>query len=120
MPNPLFLEVAVDAKGDITLNSENQGNLADFDPIKKRLLGVFKDREDNAVLRPGNNEIEKTVSIRLAPERKVSDLDEVAKAVADAGSDRLFLMIDPPDFDVTIRKSLFSSPKPKRKTRKHH
>jgi hypothetical protein len=119
MPDPLRLTVTIDAKGNLDLNGEKQGSLSNFAPVKKSLVAIFKAREDNGVLRPGKNEIEKTVSLRLAPVLKVSDLEKVATEVEQAGSDLLILLIDPPDAEI-ILDTFFPPPppQPKRKSRR--
>ena len=96
-PNPLLLIITVGAKGNVELNSEKQGSLLNLEPITNRLVKIFKDREVNGIFREGTNDVEKTVSVRLDPVLKVSDLEKIARAVDDAGSDQIVLLIDPPD-----------------------
>jgi len=115
-PNPVLLTVTVDAKGSLELNSEKQGSLLDLAPITNRLVKIFKDREVNGVFREGKNEVEKTVSIRLDPILKVSDLEKIAVAVEEAGSDQIVLLIDPPDNPARIDTFFLpQAPAPKRK-----
>ena len=115
-PNPLLLTVTVGPKGNVELNSEKLGSLLNLEPIKKLLVKVFKDREVNGVLRAGTNEIEKTVMLRLDPVLKVSDLEKIAIAVDEAGSDRIVLLVDPPEILPGIDTILLPQvPAPKRK-----
>ena len=117
-PNPLLLIVTADAKGNLELNSEKQGSLLNMEPITKRLVKIFKDREVNGVFREGTNDVEKTLSLRLDPVLKVSDLEKVAVAVEKAGCDRIVLQIDP--WEIQPRLDLFSVPEvPTRKRRRH-
>jgi hypothetical protein len=121
MPDPLLLTITIDGKGNLELNSEKLGSLPNFARIKKSLVGIFKAREDNGVLRPGKNEIEKTVRLRLAPVLTVSDLEKVATALEEAGSDQLILLIDPPDAEIPLDTFLPpTTPQPKRKIRRRH
>ncbi|MBK9768057.1 MAG: biopolymer transporter ExbD [Chloracidobacterium sp.] len=71
-PNPLTLVVAInkDTKA-VTLNNEPFGNVTDTEKLTDKLKEIFKQREDNGVLREGSNEVEKTLSLRVP---KASDM----------------------------------------------
>jgi biopolymer transport protein ExbD len=121
-PDPLLLIVTVDAKGDLQLNKEKVSNLSDTSPLIKRLRGVFNVREETGILRPGKNEIEKTVWLQLHASLKIRDLATVATAVQRAGSDRIGLWIDertpldPPEPGTWPELPMpHETPKPKRK-----
>lgn len=112
-PNPLFLLASVDAQGSLHLNSEKLGNLTDTSAFAKRLREIFNAREENGVFRAGSNDVEKTVSLRLASTLKVSDLDKVVSVMDIAGSEPIILLIDPPT-EVTKITFPLSPSKPKK------
>ena len=93
-PNPLFLIAGFDDKGSITLNNEAYGGLKDLSVIQQKLKNLFREREINGVFRENTNEIEKTVFLRVPESARFADVTSFAKAVADAGSDRLWLAIE--------------------------
>ncbi|MEO6465995.1 MAG: hypothetical protein ABIP00_10590 [Pyrinomonadaceae bacterium] len=118
-PNPLFLLASVDAQGNLILNSEKLGNLTDTSAFTKRLVEIFKEREENGVFRSGSNDVEKTVSLRLDPTLKVSNLNKVVSAMDAAGSEPIILLIDPP---AEVVEAIFplrpsTSKKPKKRNR---
>ena len=94
-PNPLTLVVRLDDKKNITLNNQNLGVYPAFDQLTNRLLPIFKERENNGVLRKGTYDVEKTVKIVIPlTGYHLSDLVLVAQALRDAGSDQIVLDID--------------------------
>jgi hypothetical protein len=93
-PNPLLLVVKVDAKGNIELNNEKQGSLSNVSTITNRLRQLFQERERSGTFRENSNEVEKTVSVRLDPGLKVSDLDKITTALDAAYADPMILLID--------------------------
>lgn len=99
-PNPLFLSVSIAANGDIDLNGEANGSIADTASLTDRLREIFQARAENGVFRELTNEIETTVSIRSSEMRTMSDLEKVFNAIKAAGSDRIVLGLsqDPPVF----------------------
>lgn len=100
-PNPLLLVVSVDAKRNLDLNNEKHGDLFDTASLVVRLVEIFKRREENGVFRDGSNDVEKSVYIRLDESLTVSELEKVASAVRDSGSDLIGLKVDD-DSAVTI------------------
>jgi hypothetical protein len=117
-PNPLLLTVTVDPKGNVELNYEKLGSLLNLERVTKLLVKIFKDREVNGVFREGTNDVEKTVRLRLDPVLKVSDLEKIAIGVDEAGSDRIVLLIDPPDTLPSI-DTIFLPHAPARKRKRH-
>ncbi|PYS98491.1 MAG: hypothetical protein DMF63_15790 [Acidobacteria bacterium] len=117
-PDPLLLTVTVGPKGNVELNSEKLGSLLNVEPLTKLLVKVFKDREVNGVFREDTNDVEKTVRLRLDPALKVSDLEKIAIGVDEAGSDRIVLLIDPPDTLPSI-DTIFLPQVPSRKRKRH-
>ena len=88
IPNPLLLVVSVnDEVGALLLNNEPFGTLSDTGPLSKKLMEVFKAREENGVFREGTKEVEKSVTIMLpkSPRRKVFDFMTIAGAVRLSG-----------------------------------
>ena len=93
-PNPLFLLLAVDEKKRITLNNEEFGNAADASKLIAKLKDIFHDREVNGVTREGSLDIEKSVTISIAPTAKFKDLNEIVKILDAAGAGTLILQVD--------------------------
>ncbi len=59
-PNPLTLVVAVNkADKKLTLNNEPVGDVSDPSGLTTALSQIFKDRENNGVVREGTNEVER-------------------------------------------------------------
>lgn len=115
-PNPLLLVVSVDAAGKIGLNREKHGNLSDPSSLVVRLAEVFKAREVNGVFRDDSDEVEKMVSLKLDESLKVSDLEKVATAVRDSGSDMIGLKVDDDEpGTVDHRRDLYVPQRPKKK-----
>lgn len=96
-PNPLTLLISLDKDGSLTLNNEKQGTLSDTSKLKKILIQIFKEREDNGVFREGTNEIEKTIFVKVAPSIKYADVIKVVDALKDAGASPIGLQIDDED-----------------------
>lgn len=107
-PNPLTLVVGLTAESKITLNNETEGSLADLAPLLKKLRDVFQERSANGVFREGSYDIEKTVVIELPRTAKFANLNAIAKAVSDAGCDRVVFQIYPGTW-TNIRKLLVTS-----------
>ena len=93
-PNPLTLIVAVDDANNVTLNGEPMGKLGDMSHLQSVLRGIYKEREQNGVFREETNDVEKTVFIKMTPKATAADLIKVAKALEDAGADRIGLQMD--------------------------
>jgi hypothetical protein len=96
-PNPLFLVVTVTEDGDVSLNNQQTGTLADSEPLTKRLQQIFREREVNGVFREGTNEIERSVTIVMPMgDRRFSDLETIARAVWLPGGGPIDLVLDNP------------------------
>jgi hypothetical protein len=110
-PNPLWLVVTVADDGKLSLNSEPAGSLSNSVPLTNRLKELFREREVNGIIRPGTNEIEKSVTIVMPmSDRKFSDLVIIARAIWLPGGDRIALAMDDPFADFAIdAKELFPS-----------
>jgi biopolymer transport protein ExbD len=94
-PNPLTLVVGIN-NGDfkVTLNNEETGNVSNTDLLTNKLQQIFKDRENNNVLREGTNELEKTVFIKSPKSIRYGDVVKVIDAVKLAGAEPIGLQID--------------------------
>ncbi len=94
-PNPLKLQVDITKGGSLTLNSDPAGSLNEPMQLTKELIRIFREREANGVFRPGENEIEKTVSIVMPLDGYgIPELQKIAEAISLAGGDRIVLDID--------------------------
>lgn len=93
-PNPLTLIVKMTEQKNLTLNNEEMGKLSDMSALVKFLKDVYRQREDNGVFRENSNEIEKTVFIKVPLTGKADDLIKIARALAEAGADRIGLQVD--------------------------
>ncbi|MBA2494886.1 MAG: biopolymer transporter ExbD [Acidobacteria bacterium] len=94
-PNPLTLVVAVNkADKKITLNNESVGDVSDPSGLTTALSQIFKDRENNGVVREGTNEVEKTVFIKSPRSVRYGDVVSVIDAVKQAGAQPIGLQID--------------------------
>ena len=94
-PNPLTLVVGIskDTK-QITLNNEGFGDVTDTSKLTDKLKEIFKQREDNGVLREGTNEVEKTIFIKSPKSIKYGDVVKVIDAAKFAGASPIGLQID--------------------------
>jgi biopolymer transport protein ExbD len=94
-PNPLTLVVAINKETrGITLNNEPFGDVTDTDPLNTKLRELFKDRENNGVLREGTNEVEKTIFIKSPKSVRYGDVIRVIDAAKAAGATPIGLQID--------------------------
>jgi biopolymer transport protein ExbD len=94
-PNPLTLVVAIN-QGDfkVTLNNEDAGDTSDASLLTNKLSQIFKDRENNGVIREGTNEVEKTVFIKSPKSISYGNVVRVIDAVKLAGAEPIGLQID--------------------------
>jgi biopolymer transport protein TolR len=94
-PNPLTLVVAIN-KGDkkVTLNNEDAGDVSDASLLTNKLEQIFKDRENNGVIREGTNEVEKTVFIKSPKSVPYGEVVRVIDAVKFAKAEPIGLQID--------------------------
>ncbi|MBV9216808.1 MAG: hypothetical protein JO053_11580 [Acidobacteria bacterium] len=93
-PNPLFLMVAVDERGIVTLNNDATGKMSDLRQLSDQLKQIFSDREKNGVWRENTNEVDKTVFIKMPLKAPAAELIKIVKALRAAGSDRIGLQLD--------------------------
>ena len=94
-PNPLTLVVGIN-KGDmkVTLNNEDAGDVSNPELLTNKLSQIFKDRENNGVIREGTNEVEKTVFIKSPKSVPYGSVARVIDAVKTAGAEPIGLQID--------------------------
>lgn len=94
-PNPLTLVVSInkDTKA-VTLNNEPFGDVTDTEKLSDKLKEIFKQREDNGVLREGTNEVEKTLFIKSPKSVRYGDVVKVIDASKAAGASPIGLQID--------------------------
>lgn len=94
-PNPLTLVVSInkDTKA-VTLNNEPFGDVTDTQKLSDKLREIFKQREDNGVLREGTNEVEKTLFIKSPKSVRYGDVVKVIDASKAAGASPIGLQID--------------------------
>ncbi|MBP6003053.1 MAG: biopolymer transporter ExbD [Pyrinomonadaceae bacterium] len=94
-PNPLTLVVAInkDTKA-VTLNNDTFGDVSDTEKLGDKLREIFKQREDNGVLREGTNEVEKTLFIKSPKTVRYGDVVKVIDAAKAAGASPIGLQID--------------------------
>jgi len=94
-PNPLTLVVSINKETKVvTLNNEAFGDVSDTEKLGNKLLEIFKQREDNGVLREGTNEVEKTLFIKSPKSVRYGDVVKVIDAVKAAGASPIGLQID--------------------------
>jgi biopolymer transport protein ExbD len=101
-PDPTFLLVDVRADGHSYLNNEDMGSISDPQKLTSRLSEVFDDRAKTGVLRPGTNEVEKTVHIRVPSDARFQRVMDIANIVNDMFG-RMVLAVDD-DNEVGVRK----------------
>lgn len=101
-PNPLLLIVHLDKNSEITLNNEKKGSLHDTTTLRNTLKQVFKEREDNGVLRAGTNVVEKTVRVNAEPSARFSDVIKIVDALKEAGATPVGLQIDDNHDDYVV------------------
>lgn len=93
-PNPLTLVTAVDKDGKLLLNNEPKGTMPDASRIETTLKNIFRDREDNGVLREGTNEVEKKTYIKASKSTKYGDFIKLVEAVKAAKAEPIGIQID--------------------------
>jgi biopolymer transport protein ExbD len=93
-PNPNFLLVKLQDDAKISLNTESFGDFNNITPLKEKLREIFKQREAFGILRPGTNEVEKTVFIAVPVTVKFSDVIKLIQEVADAGAEPIGVQIE--------------------------
>lgn len=90
-PNPLTLFVKSGDDGRPIINNEPK---ADLRMLTAVLAEIFKEREQNGVLRENTNEVEKTVLVELSADetdRKYGDLVKLINAVKGGGASPIVL-----------------------------
>lgn len=94
-PNPLTLVIGLSKTDNaITLNNEPFGDTTDTAPLKNKLEQVFKERQNNGVLKENSNEVEKTVFIKSPRSMKYGNVVKVIDAAKQAGATPIGLQID--------------------------
>lgn len=94
-PNPLTLVVSINKDTmAVTLNNEPFGDVTDTEKLSDKLKEIFKQREDNGVLREGTNEVEKTLFIKSPKTVRYGDVVKVIDASKAAGASPIGLQID--------------------------
>ena len=94
-PNPLTLVVEINKDTKVvTLNNEPFGDVTDTQKLSDKLREIFKQREDNGVLREGTNEVEKTLFIKSPKTVRYGDVVKVIDASKAAGASPIGLQID--------------------------
>jgi biopolymer transport protein ExbD len=94
-PNPLTLVIGLSAtENKITLNNEPFGDITDTQPLTDKLKAVFKERENNGVLKEGTNEVERTVFIKSPKSMKYGSVVKVIDAAKQAQAQPIGLQVD--------------------------
>jgi biopolymer transport protein ExbD len=94
-PNPLTLVVTINrASRAVLLNNESAGSIDDTQPLTDKLAGIFKERENNRVMREGTNQIEKTIFIKSPTSARYGDVVKIIDAAKLAGAEPIGLQID--------------------------
>ena len=91
-PNPLVLFVKTGDDGRPVINNEPK---ADLGMLTTVLAEIFKEREQNGVLREGTNEVEKSVLVELSadkPDQKYGDFVKLVNAVKGGGASPIVLI----------------------------
>ena len=93
-PNPNFLLVTLRDDSKILLNREEYGTFDKTAPLEEKLREIFKYREAMGILRPGTNEVEKTVFVAAPDSVKFGDVIKLIEKIADAGAAPIGLQMD--------------------------
>lgn len=94
-PNPLTLVIGINKTDNkITLNNEEFGDTSDTSALTSKLQQVFKERENNGVIKEGTNEVEKTVFIKSPRSMRYGNVVKVIDAAKVAGAQPIGLQID--------------------------
>ena len=94
-PNPNTLIVSVGADSTLQLNrEENVGTVDESEKLIEMLQAVFNVREREGNLRPGTNEVEKTVFIKAPKNLNYGSVAKVVDAVKLSGASPIGLQID--------------------------
>lgn len=93
--NPNTIIVAVRADGSVDFNDQkNVSDVSNFDGLIGLLRDRFEYRATNGILRPGSNEIERTVFISAPRSMDYGTVVKVVDAVKLAGADPIGLQLD--------------------------
>ena len=95
LPNDdsIFL-VSLELDGTLKINSEFNGNLQNPEILKRRLKGIFAEREKAGVFEPGNWKIVKAVVIKAPLSADYGEVVKVIDTVKESGADPIVLQID--------------------------
>lgn len=93
--HPNTLIVNVNADFSLVLNRENDlGTIENPEKIIEKLRETFDLRERGGILRPGSNEVEKTVFIKAPKNINYGSIAKVVDAVKLSGAEPIGLQID--------------------------
>jgi biopolymer transport protein ExbD len=94
-PNPLTLVVTINRDDrKLALNTDAAGSVDDPSPLTNMLTQIFKERENNGVLSPETNQVEKTLFIKSPKSVRYGDVVKVIDAAKQAGASPIGLQID--------------------------
>lgn len=95
-PNPYTLVVSMDSKSTIKLNNSKDefGTSENTSPLTKKLVQIFKEREQNFAIDENTGTIPKTVFIKAPKNLTYGDVVKVVDAVKIAGAEPISLQID--------------------------
>jgi biopolymer transport protein ExbD len=93
-PNPLTLVLSISSDLKLKLNQDEMGSVNDTAPLSTRLAQLFQLRKEQHAVRPGTEEIEKTVFIKAPRSLHYGDVVKVIDAVKGAGASPVGLQID--------------------------
>lgn len=93
-PYPFVLIAVLEEDGGLRLNYEEQGTIADTRDLEKRLSDVFRDRTERRILRPGSNEIEKSVYVGAFGSSKYSDVMKLIDALKGSGAEPIVIALE--------------------------
>lgn len=93
-PNPTFLLVALEKDSKIRINQEEMGDFENTSPLRDKLKEIFKYREQNGVLRPGTNEVERTVFVKAPLSVKFNNVIRLVQSIAGTGASPIGLQVD--------------------------
>ena len=93
-PYELNLRVDIMKDGKLQLNTEPYGGIDDTSKLSAKLAEIFRGRTESHTVKPGTDQIEKTVFIKAPKSVKYGDVAKVLDAVKGAGADPVGLQVD--------------------------
>ena len=103
IPNPIpqgipnddsLLFVEISENGEIELNSQAMGNTSETEKLRRRLAGIFSEREKMGAYEPASRKIVKAVGIRVSRSVKYGDFMKVVEAVEQSGAEPIVLLFN--------------------------